>query len=68
EELSDKLKQIALSQLEFEVLELKEEDIRLSAEECKTSLIGKVIGERKAHLSGIKRTMGMIWQIQNPME
>ncbi|CAA0812158.1 Unknown protein, partial [Striga hermonthica] len=34
------------------------------AEECSKSLFGKLIGNKKAHLAAIKRTIGVIWQIK----
>ncbi|CAA0818874.1 Unknown protein, partial [Striga hermonthica] len=68
DDLNSKLKGIDLSESEVTAIELRDLDIKTSAEECEYSLFGKVIGDRKASLLGIRRTMSNIWQIKSPME
>ncbi|CAA0840431.1 Unknown protein [Striga hermonthica] len=52
EELEDKLRKIALSASESDVIELGDDDIKASAGECTKSLFGKIIGEKKTSLVG----------------
>ncbi|CAA0840375.1 Unknown protein [Striga hermonthica] len=68
EELGLRLKNIELSRSEGKVVELGDTDVQTGKEECDRSLLGKIVGDRKASLLGLKRTLTRIWQISEPME
>ncbi|CAA0814779.1 Unknown protein, partial [Striga hermonthica] len=66
-ELTTRLQRFSLSQREENITDLDPTNIRLSSDECKRSLFGKIVGDRKAHLFGLKRTMEQIWQLKHPL-
>ncbi|CAA0818673.1 Unknown protein, partial [Striga hermonthica] len=68
DDLESKLRNFSLSEAENSIVDLAQEDIKLSKEECIRSLFGKIIGDRKASLFGLKRTMTQIWKIQHSVE
>ncbi|GER31074.1 RNA-directed DNA polymerase-like protein [Striga asiatica] len=68
EGLMRKLQAISFSAKEAGEIEIRNEDIKASEEECNMSLFGKVVGDRRAGILGIKRTMGFIWKLQTSME
>ncbi|GER37118.1 RNA-directed DNA polymerase (reversetranscriptase)-related family protein [Striga asiatica] len=63
-----RIKKIDLSNSKKDIIELGNEDVQISEEECSRSLFGKIIGKRKASLIGIRRTVTAIWQISNQLE
>ncbi|CAA0815770.1 Unknown protein, partial [Striga hermonthica] len=68
DDLANRLKGFSLSAAEALVTDIEQVDIRRSAEACRRSLFGKVIGDRRASWIGIKRTMNNIWKLQKPMD
>lgn len=50
-----------LSSKEQDGVDLREGDVYLGMEEAKRSLIGKVFGDKKANLVGIRGTMLKLW-------
>ncbi|CAA0811723.1 Unknown protein, partial [Striga hermonthica] len=49
-------------------IDIANDDIKLSADECNRSLFGKIVGYRVASWIGVKRTMTNIWRLSHPME
>ncbi|CAA0805733.1 Unknown protein, partial [Striga hermonthica] len=68
EDLGERFQNIHLSAKESGGVELEDGDVRISAEECRRSLLGKIIGDRKATKFGIRRTMSFVWQTAQPFE
>ncbi|CAA0812281.1 Unknown protein, partial [Striga hermonthica] len=68
DELSDRLQAFSLSDWEAKVVDIAQDDIKLSDDECRRSLFGKVIGDRPASWIGIRRAMSQIWKLNQPME
>ncbi|CAA0819387.1 Unknown protein [Striga hermonthica] len=68
DDLGSLLQNIALSESEGNIISLRDDYIKISVVECKRSLFGKVIGDRRAGLIGVRQTMGAIWQIQGQLE
>lgn len=42
-------------------MELVQQDVRRSREDCEGSLLGRIWGEKTTNLTGIKRTFGPLW-------
>ncbi|CAA0816030.1 Unknown protein [Striga hermonthica] len=68
DDLVKKLDSVSLSNKEEGDTEIVGKDILVGEEDVGRSLFGKIIGDRKAMLLGVKRTMSAIWRIQQPME
>ncbi|CAA0811789.1 Uncharacterized mitochondrial protein AtMg01250, partial [Striga hermonthica] len=68
EDLSSRLKNFSLSNRESLLVDIAQNDIKISDEECQNSLFGKVIGDRIASWNGVTRTMSQIWRLRQPME
>ncbi|CAA0806409.1 Unknown protein [Striga hermonthica] len=60
-DLATKLQKVVLSEKEKGGVQLKEDDVNSSLDDCRLSLIGKVYGEKRANLNGLKATVGAIW-------
>ncbi|GER52923.1 gag-pol polyprotein [Striga asiatica] len=60
EELEQHMKDFNLSESENLIIDIESEDVHKSEEECKRSLFGKIIGDRKAHWVGLKRAVVQI--------
>ncbi|CAA0826959.1 Unknown protein, partial [Striga hermonthica] len=67
-ELGDQFQALELSVKESNDVELDTNDVRLSDEECRRSVLGKIIGDRKASIFGLKRVMGIVWQTNMAFE
>ncbi|CAA0825976.1 Unknown protein [Striga hermonthica] len=61
EDLSEKLRKFKLSDKEKNGLSIAEEDVAHGFQECQLSLIGKIYGEKKANINGLKTTLHNIW-------
>ncbi|CAA0819362.1 Unknown protein, partial [Striga hermonthica] len=68
DELSQRLEGFSLSEKEHNYIDLGQVDIKLSDGECKRSLFGKIIGDRKASWIGVQRALNYIWKLREPME
>ncbi|CAA0810987.1 Unknown protein, partial [Striga hermonthica] len=66
--VTKKLQKFSLSVEESGGVEIQRKDIVSSEEECVNSLFGKVIGNRKASLLGVKRAMSAIWRLHQRLE
>ncbi|CAA0824320.1 Unknown protein [Striga hermonthica] len=64
EDIVHQLGSFHLSEREANIIPIENNDVQLSAEECRKSLVGKLIGGKKAHLKGLKRTIKIIWHIK----
>ncbi|KAG5554274.1 hypothetical protein RHGRI_011963 [Rhododendron griersonianum] len=58
DELSLRFKTFTLTNAEANEVTILGEDIKLSEDECRRSLIGKVVTSKPMNLHGIKNTMG----------
>ncbi|CAA0805991.1 Unknown protein, partial [Striga hermonthica] len=58
EEVFHKLRAFSLSNIENAVIDIGDDDVKASIDECRHSLFGKIVGEKRAHLRGIKKAMG----------
>lgn len=58
----EQLASFSLSHIESIGVELATEDVTIGLEEGNRSLIGKVFGEKKANLVGVKSSLMKIWQ------
>ncbi|CAA0831274.1 Unknown protein, partial [Striga hermonthica] len=68
EDLGDQFQALKLSLKESKDVELDTTDVKLSDEECRRSVLGKIIGDRKASIFGIKRMMSVVWQTSMAFE
>ncbi|CAA0807084.1 Unknown protein [Striga hermonthica] len=68
DEVTKKLQKFSLTVKESGGVEIQRRDIASSEEECMNSLFGKVIGDRKASLLGVKRAMSAIWRLHQRLE
>ncbi|CAA0809040.1 Unknown protein [Striga hermonthica] len=68
DELGLKLGQISIVDAEKLIIDIKEKEVRYSAEECNRRIFGKVIGDKKLNWLGMKRTMGLLWRMGNALE
>ncbi|CAA0835758.1 Unknown protein, partial [Striga hermonthica] len=66
--LSQRMENFSLSDREALLVDIAQDDIKVSADECHRSLFGKVVGDRPASWIGIKRSMTQIWRLSQPME
>lgn len=55
-----KIQQFRLVEEEAGGIELAEDDIEISKNECERSLVGKIFGDRKVNFVGLKNTMTAI--------
>ncbi|CAA0823393.1 Unknown protein [Striga hermonthica] len=65
-DLIAKLQKFDISAKEESGVTLSEDDIVVGIQECSRSLIGKIYGEKKANLMGLKDTLRSIWKTQHP--
>ncbi|CAA0824143.1 Unknown protein [Striga hermonthica] len=68
EKLGLKLGQISIADAEKLIIDIEENEVRFSAEECNRSLFGKGIDDKKANWLGMKRKMGLLWRMGNALE
>ncbi|KAK6114965.1 hypothetical protein DH2020_007234 [Rehmannia glutinosa] len=61
-----KLQKFSLSVKEQLGVDIEDEDIVKSKDECKRSLFGKVLGNKKVNYTGLKNTMLSVWPIEEP--
>ncbi|XP_027182378.1 uncharacterized protein LOC113780799 [Coffea eugenioides] len=61
EELEEVLRKFVLTEAEVDGVELDGSDVVHGVAECKLSIIGKVIGEKFANISGIKSFANNMW-------
>lgn len=61
-EVLDQLASFSLSQIEGTGVELVTKDVNIGLEEGNKSLLGRVFGEKKANLVGVKSSLMKIWQ------
>ncbi|KAK6128815.1 hypothetical protein DH2020_037451 [Rehmannia glutinosa] len=62
-----KLEKFSLCSEEKLGIEIEEDDIFESKEECSRSLFRKVLGSKKANFTGIKKTLQGLWSIKEPV-
>ncbi|CAA0824775.1 Unknown protein [Striga hermonthica] len=65
EDITAKLESVQLSESENATIGIRSDDIIHSSEECSRSLFGKIIGQKKANLVGLRRAIGQMWQIKS---
>lgn len=61
DDLSLRFKTFTLTNAEANEVTILGEDIKLSEDECRRSLIGKVVTSKPVNLHGIKNTTGPLW-------
>lgn len=57
----ERLKTFSLSVKETNGVELDEEDVSVGIEEASRSIIGKIYGDKKANLVGVRSTIMKLW-------
>ncbi|CAA0832784.1 Unknown protein [Striga hermonthica] len=67
-ELEQKLEKFSLLEAENSIVDIAQDDTKVSKSECQKSLFGKIIRDRSTSLFGVKRTIGQIWKIQGAVE
>ncbi|CAA0843198.1 Unknown protein [Striga hermonthica] len=67
EDLSAKFEACQLSEQESTIIPIESADIAQSAEDCNTSLLGKIVGQKRASLIGIKRAVNQMWKTNAPV-
>ncbi|GER38832.1 RNA polymerase II transcription elongation factor [Striga asiatica] len=63
-EIIIKLNSIQQSGNETKVIDIDNEHIQHNAEDCSRSRVGKIIGQKKAHLLGLHRAVTQMWHIR----
>ncbi|GER38816.1 RNA-directed DNA polymerase (reversetranscriptase)-related family protein [Striga asiatica] len=66
QDITEKLQKFTLSDREKSRVRLSDEDIEPGLQECNLSLIGKIVGDKKVNMGGLKTTMGVIWRTSRP--
>ncbi|GER25691.1 ribonuclease H-like superfamily protein, partial [Striga asiatica] len=67
-DIADQLQRFELSSEEKSGVALEEEDVVHSGEECKLSLFGRIFGNKKVNLTGLRRTLGLVLRTSQPLE
>ncbi|CAA0843064.1 Unknown protein [Striga hermonthica] len=62
QDIVDQMHRFALSDKESSGIEISDTDAEPGVLECSLSLIGKIVGEKKASIGGLRTMMGMIWK------
>ncbi|CAA0832633.1 Unknown protein [Striga hermonthica] len=60
------MKRFEFSDKERSGIEISSSDIELGVPECWLSLLGKIVGEKKASIGGLRNTMGLVWRTAKP--
>ncbi|CAA0831933.1 Unknown protein [Striga hermonthica] len=67
-EVMEKLLKFNLSAREELGIRLQEDDVTTGVQDCQTSLIGKIFGEKKANFNGLQTTLSSIWSARQSFE
>lgn len=68
DELVEVLQRLDLSNNEFDGVDLSETEEQNQEEECRRSLIGKIIGEKPANFTGVKNFVNFMWNQPRNLE
>ena len=61
EDLEEVLRKFVLSEKEAGGIQIEGEDVLQSLDECKRSVIGKVFGDKVAHIAGVRSFASNMW-------
>ncbi|XP_027151948.1 uncharacterized protein LOC113752002 [Coffea eugenioides] len=61
EVLVSALKRFDLSEKEVEGIDLDDEDVELSVQDCRGSLVGRIMGDKIANFTGVKNFTNHVW-------
>ena len=61
EVLVSALKRFDLSETEVEGIDLEDEDVELSIQDCRGSLVGRIMGDKIANFTGVKNFTNHVW-------
>ncbi|KAL6958734.1 hypothetical protein U1Q18_045816 [Sarracenia purpurea var. burkii] len=61
EELNQRLEAFKLTKEEEADIDISEDDIKITQQECKVSLLGKLITTKTVNLQGLKAAMNIAW-------
>ncbi|CAA0841416.1 Unknown protein [Striga hermonthica] len=62
----EKFNKFDLLEKEQKGITLSEADVELGVQECALSIIGRIVGEKKVSVGGLKTTMGVAWRTSRP--
>ncbi|GER38879.1 IMP dehydrogenase/GMP reductase [Striga asiatica] len=68
EEVEQRLRAFSLSTFENEIIDIRDDDVKASTEECQKTLFGKIVDDKRANLVGIRKDRGQIWRIKSLLD